>query len=364
MNDWHGPYRGFQHVDLVIGHVDPLAGHYKHDLRAEYPEGIELTKRSHALDPAPGTASTWKNALPPEHHYNSWIARKTRDYLRQHTTKPFFLTVSFPDPHFPFSAPAPYCDMYNPADVPAPLAREGERDTQPPHFRDFIDLYAAGQTERDFRLMAAQTYGMIHFVDECIGTILEELDTLGLRRNTIVVFTSDHGELLGDHGLIYKGPYLYEPLVRTPLIVSAPGASRPPASTDALVGHVDLFPTLADLLGFPVPGLVQGVSCANVLSGTRSEIRDSVLTEFHDEYRQQGMMTPFNVKCIHHDRWKLVHYGHRSYGELYDLAEDPEEFHNLHSDAGYRNTVRELEALLTDELIRTEGEWPSRISPS
>ncbi len=364
MHAWHGPYLGFQHVELVIGHVDPLEGHYKQYLRETFPEGLELSQERNALDPLSGTATAWKNAMPAEYHYNSWITARCVHYLREHSQHPFFLVASFPDPHFPFSAPAPYCDIYDSQRVPSPLVAPDEVQTRPRHFEQMIRLYATGQTEENFRRMAAQTYGMVHFVDECVGKIMSELDRLGLRERTIVVFTADHGELLGDHGLIYKGPYLYQPLVKTPLIVSVPRLTQSPATSDALVGHVDLFPSLLEILGEERPESLQGYSFLPLLSGERQSTRQTVLTEFHDDYRQHGIEPIFNLKCIHHDRWKLVHYCYRTCGELYDLREDPDESHNLYDDPAYRGTVRDLEAVLLDEILRTEGQWPRRITPA
>ncbi len=356
MKYWHGPYVGFDEVELVSGHVNYAAGHYKHYLKELFPEGIELLKKENASDPPSGAASTWKNAIPAEYHYNHWIAEKTKEYLIRLRDRPFFMQCSFPDPHFPFSAPSPYCDIYSPADMPPPLNREEGSDTMPAHFAHFAKLYAEGQTEDHFREMAAQTYGMIHFVDDCIGSVVAELESLGLREKTIVIFTTDHGELLGDHGLIYKGPYLYQSLVRTPLIISLPPTLKP-GTIQALAGHVDLFPTILDILNEERPSYLQGRSLLPLIEGKADKARDSILTEFHHGYGQG--LGRFNVKCIHHDKWKFVHYGNRSYGELYNLEDDPNEFYNLYNDPGYREKVKEFEILLLNELIQTEGEWPA-----
>ncbi|GAH81793.1 unnamed protein product, partial [marine sediment metagenome] len=137
----------------------------------------------------------------------------------------------------------------------------------PPHFADLKKRYAEGLTEVNFRQIAAQTYGMINFVDDCIGSVMAELKRLGLREKTIVIFTTDHGELLGDHGLLYKGPYLYQPLVRTPLIISFPPMLQRAKTVSALAGHVDLFPTILDIIAEKMPSYLQGYSLLPLMKG-------------------------------------------------------------------------------------------------
>jgi len=358
MKDWHGPYLGFQEVELVTGHVSYASGHYRHYLEQVFPQGIELLRKESALPPHTDAASTWKNAIPAEHHYNRWIADKTKGMLRKLRDRPFFIQCSFPDPHFPFSAPQPYCDLYSPADVLSPIpAEDASRRDEPPHFELFRELYAKGQTERHFREMAAQTYGMVRFVDECVGEVMEELGRLGLRDDTLVIFTSDHGELLGDHGLIYKGPYLFQPLVRTPFILSCPSRFAGGRACSSLAGQVDLFPTVAEFLGVAPPAYLPGRSLAPVLAGDSSSVRDAVLTEFHCSYPQLGL--PFNLKALHTDRWKYVHYANHPTGELYDLHNDPDERRNLFNDPQHRQTRQDLQTRLLDELVRTEADWPT-----
>ena len=358
--DWHGPDLGFDHVDLALGTGEKMNGHYKHYLLETFPQGIELLRREKALEPLNDTVNTWKNAMPVEHHYNTWIAQQARDQIRRNRDGKFLLWCGFADPHFPFSAPYPYCDTYTPGDLPSPLRSDEEHRTMPPHFADFIRLYSGTQSDRNFGEITAQYYAMIHYVDECIGSILRELDVQGLRERTIVIFTTDHGELLGDHGLLYKGPYLYQSLVRIPFIISIPSLSGEPRIVDSPVGHIDLFPSLVDLVGASTPSHLQGRSWLPIVDGRRERTHDAVLTEYHDVYPK--LDTTFNMKCLHVDRWKLVCYAARDYGELYDLGDDPQEFRNLHGLPQYRDVVRDLEARLLRVLIETEGEWPEILS--
>ena len=194
-------------------------------------------------------------------------------------------------------------------------------------------------------------YGMVTHVDRCIGRILDHLRARGLHEETLVLFTTDHGELMGDHGFVLKGPFFYQSLLNVPLIVNGPGVT--PAIREELVGHVDLVPTLLDCLGLEVPAHLPGRSLRGHLAGDPSDVRDAVLTEFR----------PFggrNMKVLHAGRWKYVHYHARPWGELFDLQADPAERRNLFADPAHAAVRAQLHARLLDELVGTEAAWPAR----
>jgi arylsulfatase A-like enzyme len=269
--------------------------------------------------------------------------------------------------------------MYDPAAMRLPPRREGELDDLPPHFAQHARgawhrsgpkdaAYPHGLPEAHLREIMAHYYGMISLADHNVGRVLDALDTLGLAENTLVLFTSDHGELLGDHGLLLKGPFLYEGLVRVPLLWRLPGRIAAGTVLDAPVGHVDVVPTVLDLLGLDTPLGVQGQSLAPTLSSSAPAIwqgqaqvtaplRPWVLTEY-----RTGFTPDLSLKQIHTGRHKLTYYGHPHFGELFDLQEDPDELRNRFADPQYATLRRDLERLLLDALLATEDPLPPQIS--
>lgn len=363
MRDWHGPYCGFQEVYLSIGHIhySTSGGHYGTYLEENFPEGLVLFRREHALLDQ-GYFETWRNAMPEEHHYNTWIADRTIEMVDRFAGEPFFIHCSFPDPHHPLSACAPYSSMYDPADMPEPLAASlDELDQMPPVYRAYHlgeeNYYARSPSFPEtiagapLREMMAQMYGMVTHVDHCVGRILEDLSARGLLKDTLVIFTTDHGELMGDHGFVLKGPFFYQSLLNVPLLIRLPGGTC--AVCHELVAHVDLVPTVLECLGLEAPEYLPGRSLKGCLEGSPGSPRDAVLTEFR----------PFggpNMKVLHTDEWKYVYYQGEPYGELFNLRDDPEERKNLHGAPECADVQSTLHTRLLDELVRTEAAWPAR----
>ncbi|KKK91740.1 hypothetical protein LCGC14_2709910, partial [marine sediment metagenome] len=269
--DWTGPYYGFKDVRLVIGHgVDNLRWAHCGDwVRENFPDAIEqIDERA----PSPtGAPQCWTSGVPAEAHSSSWLGRIGADYLRRMAAegKPFFLWASFPDPHHPFVPPRPYDTMYDPADVVMPRFGAEALADKPAHFREAYEGGGrqwegismgdrlAEVTEGQLREILARTYGMITLVDENVGRLLGALDETGLAERTVVIFTSDHGDLMGDCGLIFKGPFLLEGLINVPMIWRVPGAAAG-ARQSGLMNSCDIAPTVLDLLGVEVPGVMDG----------------------------------------------------------------------------------------------------------
>jgi arylsulfatase len=403
MAEWEGPYYGFQTVRLAIGHNAP-GGHYGRWLRREHPEALPLFKREAALQTPTGLHGSWKSGLPAELHSSTWVADQTIDFLRQRhrhiagagqpdgsasqpdgpegPMQPFFAVCSFPDPHHPFCPPAPWSDLYDPAGMPAPVARPGELDHLPPHFAEHFrgawsrrgptpPAHPQGIPADHLREVIAHYYGMISLVDHNVGRVLDTLDELDLAGDTLVIFTSDHGELLGDHGLLLKGPFLYEGLVRVPLLWRLPGRIAAGVVVDEAVGHVDVVPSVLDFLRVETPLGVQGQSLASHLapepsgasdpSGAAShhppQLRPWVLTEY-----RTGFDPDLSLKQIHLGQYKLTYYGHDRFGELFDLAQDPHELENRFADPAYAGIRRDLKQHLLDALLATENSLPPQIA--
>lgn len=366
-----GPYYGFETVELACGHATyGMTGAYgdwvlesiggDRVLFDRYRERRPLTEPLFG-----GNAHDFE--LPTRLHNSVWTADRACDFLRENASagRPFLLAIGFEDPHHPHAVPTDYENRVDPASVPLPDYEPGELDDKPPHFAanrdnsldesEFRGEYpvagAAGNyegvTEEAARLGRAHYYTLVQLIDDQMGRIMGCLDELDIRESTIVVFTTDHGELLGDHGMWCKGPFHYEELVKVPLIVRGPAGFAEPAVTDALVSHVDLVPTILAAAGAPpTADRLDGVDLGPLLRGEREAVRDHVLIECVDDparLRLKTVVTP-EAKCT----W----YADREFGELYDLQNDPGEKVNRWDD-GAAERQRHLPLLLRD-LERNE----------
>jgi arylsulfatase len=276
----------------------------------------------------------------------AFFAGHARDFIRSAGETPFFLHINFRRPHHPFNPPAPYDRMYLGAKFPASHKRDGEMALKPPQQQAALassvgfDLRTLGPADLD--RVKAYYYGMISENDKYIGEVLDELKRAGLEDRTLVMFNADHGEMLGDHGLLFKGSYMYDPVVRVPFIVKAPGRFKAGAVVNSLVEEVDVLPTILDVLGVPIPSASQGRSLAPLGKNAAAKHKQAVFAEFPA------------IKMARTMEWKLVHYPKAKYGELYHLAEDPHELTNLYADPKYASARADMQGLLLDWLAGTQ----------
>lgn len=238
----------------------------------------------------------------------------------------FFLAVGFVRPHVPLVAPERYFEPYPPETIEPPRVAPGDRD-------DIPRLGLTRTSERwgldddlKKRKVLAAYYAAVSFMDAQVGRVLARLEELGLDRNTIVVFTSDHGYHLGEHGFWQKLS-LHEESARIPLVIAAPGVR--PAVTDALAQQIDLYPTLAGLAGLEPPDHLQGRSLVPVLRDPAASVHERVLC-----FKRTG-------RLVRTDRWALLDWRDGS-AELYDMREDPRQVHNLATDPAFRAVLEQL----------------------
>jgi arylsulfatase A-like enzyme len=204
-----------------------------------------------------------------------WIADETIDFLQssREADEPFCFIANFFDPHHGFGAPEEYRRKYDDVDIPPPMTRDGELDGKPEIFTDASTSWigrARGYADHTYdELMEIRRayYAMVSMVDDEVGRILTTLDEAGLADDTIVVFTSDHGEMLGDHQLLLKGPFMYEAAVHVPLIIRWPGPAEAGSRRSELVQWVDLAPTFLQAAGVAQPMAMQGESLAALMRG-------------------------------------------------------------------------------------------------
>jgi arylsulfatase A-like enzyme len=331
------PWYGFDRVALTEDHRMGPYGDYLAE------RGYNVWDELHSAS-YPQSA-TVRSPFPEEHHQTTWITDRAIDCLQDHAPdQPFFLWVSYVHPHHPFNPPAPYDTLYDPAAMPLPTWDEAEVEGWPEAYKRKFYARSGGHeavglcdfSAQDWRRIRAYYYGMITQIDANIGRLLDTLRGQGRLDNTLVVFTADHGENLGDHRLLFKGT-TYDCVTKVPFVVRTPGAAQS-ADRDLLCSTIDVLPTLLDLAGVahPSPSPIQGKSLAPALDDASHHLRDSVLIE------NGGIR-----RSIRTEKALLTWHGPQTRGELYDLNADPDCMVNLwdHPDA------EDLQSRLLDELI-------------
>jgi len=216
-----------------------------------------------------------KQGVPAEFHQTTWCAEMTMDFIRGHQGRPWLFSFNCFDPHHPFDPPAEYMSRYNPSEMPLPKLRAGELASKTTFQRLDAewahntpgDFHTGAMTDHDRRQVTAAYYAMCELIDDQFGRIMHTLDETGQRDNTIVVFMSDHGEMLGDHGIYFKGPHFYDEALRVPLVISCPHRFQSGTRVSGLTELVDLVPTLLDACELPIPSRVQGRSLVPHLTG-------------------------------------------------------------------------------------------------
>lgn len=270
------------------------------------------------------------------------------------------MSVNPYDPHPPFDPPAEYLERYDPNALPYPLFRESDIEHQR-HFtgidqqsKNAVDPRSTGEASYDARAVKACYYAMIELIDNQFGRILDVLEETQQLSNTIIIFTSDHGELLGDHGLLYKGCRFYEASVHVPLIVAWPKAWKCGLRSEALVELVDLPQTILEAVGLSAPAFMQGKSLAPIAAGLSDP-----------DYHKKAVICEYNDALQHPDgthasmrfdgRYKTVVYHGHQIGELYDLHDDPGEFNDLWNDPASKELRARLIIELLDALMASSG---------
>ena len=372
--DFDQPFYGFERVRLARNHADEahVGQHY-----ALWMEERGLENWRDYFKPPTGNNKEQKHRweIPEEYHYDAWIAEETCGQLAEFAAKEenFFLWASFFDPHPPYLVPQPWDQLYDPSKLSVPSITPGEHAANPPHFAmtqeaapDFsawkesgfgIHGYNSHLHDRDeMAKNIAIYYAMVSLMDKYIGQILDQLQAVGLAENTLVVFTTDHGHLFGQHGMIAKGGFHYEDLVRIPYIVRAPGRVPEGQRSTALQSLVDLPVTFLQWAGIEVPRSMIGVDQGPVWRGEIAATRDHCLVENHHE------PTTIHIKTYIEDRYKLTVYFQREYGELFDLLEDPGEIRNLWDSPQHQNLKAELTRKLLFAEMGKEPLWMPRIA--
>ncbi len=344
------PYYGFQEFHLG---EDGRSGEHWQWIKQNYPQ--------YHLKP--------DNEVPVDVHNSGWVANLTTGFLKRAAAadKPFFAFASFVDPHNAYNPPPPYSTMYREQDMPPIVARPAERVDKPAYYQQTYEAHRP-MVERVAR-HRTQYYGEVSLIDDSVGKILKTLDEMRLRENTIVVFMSDHGDLLGDHYLFYKGPYHYRNCAAVPLIVNWPGHVGKGKVIDGIVQEIDVLPTILELAGCPIHPGVQGRSQKAVLTTAST---DTGYTSALIQYSISGVTLPGaaamdtgvpDLWTLRTHEWRLSYYPGQKISELYDLGADPEEFVNLWNRPGIEKVRSRLKEELLDRMLAAHDPLPPRERP-
>lgn len=358
-----GDFYGFDHVEIAADHADAASGDYSLWARQQHPNFDSLVGPQNALpDNRINAPQAWRTAVPEELYSTSWIADRSKAWLaaRAQDDAPFFLQMSFPDPHHPFTPPGKYWTMYDPADIPLPASfgksdlppiramREAmQKGTDP---RDNQSPFAV--TEREARSLIALTYGSITMIDDAIGRVLHQLDASGLAENTIVIFTTDHGDYMGDHGLMLKLLLHFQGTIRVPFIWHDP----------AQVGHGDVLSDLSSSIDIPSTILARaGIQPFNGMQG-RDLLKDpppeAVIVEEDSQRTMTGFDRPQRIRTLVTERYRMSLRENEDWHELYDLQDDPHELENRYFDTAFSEVRQELTEIMLRRMIALQDRAP------
>ena len=363
------------------GPEGPSVNAYHDWLRRE--KGIDPVELFAAL---PGFCG---RGVPRELHQTTWATDMAIRFLEQRRSSPWLLSINIFAPHPPFDPPAEFLGRYDPDELPPPLFRPEDVERQrmfsriPQQSMEAVSPFGempelAGDPEANNRLrwahrppasfdgrkVKAAYWALIDHIDAEFGRIIEFLRQSGQLEDTLIVFQSDHGELLGDHGLLYKGCRFFEGLVRVPLVFSGERWVRPGGVSHALVELVDIPATLMDLAGLQVPAEMQGRSLAPLLTGAVDfhEHRSHVISEYNDSLGSAAIADKVHASMYRDRRYKHIVYHDLDLVELFDLQEDPGEFENLWAAPGNEALKAQLMHRHFDAMMATVSAGIERVA--
>ena len=361
-------FYGFGHVQLSIDHGSRVTGHHLQWALDRGGVYEDLVVPMNAEAPAKRRSDRWWQVYEPpygaELHSTNFVTERTIDFINESAAAgaPWLAWASFPDPHHPMTPPGEWYDKYNPADMYLSASIDDPLSHAPNYLRHIQRTAAAdqpawpspfGATDHELvREAQAATYGSIEFIDDGVGRMLAAVEALGQLENTIVVFTADHGDMMGDHGLMLKGFIPFRGTLQVPMLIVDP--RRTAGRSASLASSIDLGPTLMDLCGVPPHDGIQGVPLTPTLDDNAVAVRDHVLVE--DDLRPafaKLLRVPHRIRTIVTDTGtKLTRYS-SSETMLFDLNSDPNEVDELsHKDSSA--TTLANERLLDAMMLATD----------
>lgn len=365
--EFQTPYYGFSHVDMVTSHGDRCGGHYQQWLRKTCPDWQALHDPKNELPHDYSCPQAYRTPVPEELYPTTYIADRAIDFLGDRDREtPFFAFVSFPDPHHPFNPPGKYWDMYAPEDFDVPLPFEAHRNPTPPMewMHDQL-LKGGGQLTKQTAMQVEKRHaqeamalsaGMITLIDDQIGRVIDALKASGDYDNTVIIFTSDHGDYLGDFSMLLKGAMPFRAITQVPMIWSDP-ADRTARRIGGLGSTLDISASILERAGLEPYRGIQGKSFLPALA-QKGDHREEVFIEYNDGFARLGFEKPARVRVLRDKNWRFTVYGGEDWGELYDLVADSGETRNLWDDPDYSDIKGHLALRLTHHLTAQMDESP------
>lgn len=361
---WHlasrGDRRGFVDFTSRSGERDVDSPEQNDFLLFTQRAGIKLAGTAYTAQIDPDTfdrrrrIGSWR--LPLAFHLSMRDAMESANFIRrmEHDERPFLLVYSCFEPHRPLASPHPFARMYAGQRFPIPETRRDPNGPALLQRRNDGSLQSAEAfSDEDLEAMWAAYYGSVSYVDHLVGTILSALIESSQMDDTLFIFTSDHGEMLGSHQLLWKGPVFYEELSRVPLLIRPPGGLQAPHATDRLACHVDLVPTILEWCGAPLPEGLHGANLRALIEGGDEPVREGVALEYHSHHpRTHGVP----LRGWRTDEWKYVE-GPDGAEELFDLRHDPLETQNLVADPTAAGAHAAAQAGLYRWMDETHDYW-------
>lgn len=369
------PYYGFARAFLTIGHADEQEGHWRRWIRTQCNDADRLIGPDNAI-PAPEFELTrfrqaWRTRVPEQLYPTRYIADRCCELIKDFSEndEPFFIQCSFPDPHHPFTPPGKHWDNYAPDDMPLPASFSATLTDPALPILALRNQAAMGRakksghgtfscSEREAREATALNYGNISCIDDAIRRVMDHLAELKLVDDTVVIFTSDHGDMLGDRGVLLKGGMHYRALVRVPFIwCDTPGRSVP-MRTNALGQTIDIGVSVLDRAGISKSNGMQGLSLLDVVNGDACIVRSNVVIEEEGQRRDFDLTHRLRLRSLITPDYRLTLYGSESWGELFDLQNDPLELNNLWANPHSREVRSTLVEQLATRSMESSDDSP------
>jgi arylsulfatase A-like enzyme len=364
--DFYG-FSQSSHAQVYCADTDP-DNDYLSWIKEEHPEYYDaIAFANHHLDDDMMGSRT---EVPEELSMNSWVVGRSLEFIRKHREKslnqPFLLWAGTWDPHGPYRAPEPWGSMYNPDDIPLPAQTEEEFEAFPEVLKNLATKNPEPHMGKIWKNTIAMYMGMVSHIDDQLGRFLDGLEEMKLSDNTIVLFTSDHGDMLGEHWFVGKRLFFYDGALKVPGIMAGPGIPKG-KRLKGLAESVDLMPTLLDLAGgILTPPEVQGKSWVPVMDGADSVLHDDAYTEFQFHGNPAGK--PENESQNEHafsifdGRYRIVCFKNRLYGQLFDFSNDPGNHINRWNDPEYAQIKQEMQNRLMNRLMSNLSQPDTRLS--
>jgi arylsulfatase A-like enzyme len=338
---------GFEHVDLhesgrILARYDPQGKLEGVEDYIDYLKRVGWGGYGRAHGVGNNDVRPCPSPLPAEHHVDHWIAdctmRQIDRHVRESPQQPFFMWMSSPKPHSPYDPPRPYDALYDPRVIPPPFGSPSDLQDRNPYLDATRHTHAIPTLSPEaWQVIRSYYYGCITFLDAMIGRVVEHLQARGLLEDTLILFTADHGDLIGDFGSCFKANHL-NGSVRVPFVIAGPGVAQG-AVSDALVGLQDVLPTLATLAGSDVGQPVQGLELSAHLADPTTPVRELFYST--TEVKALGQSA-----CVTNGRWKYVFTEANATEELYDQAHDRAELYNLAHVPQHKDRLHHMRGLL------------------